>query len=216
MEEENLEKTPNKNDINLLNEEEGNSMSETTQEKELERLTNTDKVDFLNITPKAADPSWALIGTGITSIDNAYNAKVSDEHWVAETNERHALDGYALGVDLNQTAYKGDGVFEFVDDIMYYMKKGKDCETTKLEVYKYRVDETGDTPKYDARLLNVLVVPDSDSREGGNALKVKYKIQVQGDPKFGTVTFANGKPVFAEKGQVDNQETTYSETSEVE
>lgn len=204
MEEENIEKTPSE-DINLLNEEkEGSSMDETTKTIELDRLTNTDKIDFLNIEPRSATPNWALIGTGITSIDNGYNAKVSDEHWVAETNERHALDGYALGTDLEQTAYKGDGVFEFVDDIMFFMKKGKDCETTKLEVYKYRVDETGSTPKYDARLLNVLVVPDSDSREGGNALKVKYKVQVQGDPKFGTVTFNNGKPVFTEKTNTEN------------
>lgn len=54
------------------------------------------------------------------------------------------------------------------------------------------------TPKYDARLFNVLIISDSYSREGGNALKVKYKIQVQGDPKFGKVTFTNGKPTFTE------------------
>ncbi len=191
-----VEETPNENDINLLSEEE-NTMAEN--EKKLERLSHTAKIDFLNITPKEATPKWAIIGTAITSIENSYGAKTADEHWVIETNERHSLDGYSLGTDLEQTAYKGDGVFEFVDDIMYYMKKGPDCETTKLEVYKYRVDETESTPKYDARLLKVLIVPDTDSREGGSALKVKYKIQVQGDPTFGTVTFENGQPVFIEK-----------------
>ena len=184
-------------DINLLNEEE-NIMNENEKEK-LERISHTAKIDFLNITPKADTPKWAIIGTAITSIENNYGAKTSDEHWVTETNERHSLDGYSLGADLEQTAYRGDGVFEFVDDIMYYMKKGIDCETTKLEVYKYRVNETENTPKYDARLLKVLIVPDTDSREGGSALKVKYKIQVQGDPTFGTVTFNNGTPVFAKK-----------------
>lgn len=183
------------NEVNLLNESEENIMSED----KMERISHTSKIDFLNITPKADTPKWAIIGTAITSIENNYGAKTSDEHWVIETNERHSLDGYSLGTDLEQTAYKGDGVFEFVDDIMYYMKKGIECETTKLEVYKYRVDETGDTPKYDARLLKVLIVPDTDSREGGSALKVKYKIQVQGDPIFGTVIFNNGAPVFTEK-----------------
>lgn len=173
----------------------------------MERLTNTAKVDFLDITPEATMPKWAIIGTGITSAENNYGAKTTDEHWIIESNERHSLDGYALVSDLEQTAYKGDGVFEFVDDIMYRMKKGSECETTKLEVYKYRVDETGSTPKYDARLLKVLIVPDTDSREGGNALKVKYKIQVQGDPTFGTVTFANGIPTFT-------KETTQESTPE--
>lgn len=198
-----VEETPSTEDI--LEVEENLLMSPNIIESEeiimaenkLERLTNTSKVDFLNITPNATTENWAIIGTGITSVENDYDPKTSDEHWVTETNERHSLDGYSLGTDLEQTAYKGDGVFEFVDDIMYYMKKGSDCETTKLEVFKYRVDESGSTPKYDARLQKVLVVPSSDSREGGDALKLKYKIQVQGDPTFGTVTFgADGKPSF--------------------
>ena len=195
-----VEETPNENDIDLLNlenESEENTMAEN--EVKLERISHTSKIDFLNITPNASTAKWAIIGTAIMSVENNYGAKTADEHWVTETNERHSLDGYSLGTDLEQTAYKGDGVFEFVDDIMFYMKKGTDCETTKLGVYKYRVDETGEIPKYDARLLKVLIVPDTDSREGGSALKVKYKIQAQGDPTFGTVTFTNGVPTFTEK-----------------
>ncbi len=199
--EENLtEETPSENDINLLSlENEESEVSIMADTETLERISHTAKVDFLNITPTATTPKWAIIGTAITSIENSYGAKTSDEHWVIETNERHSLDGYSLGSDLEQVAYKGDGVFEFVDDIMYRMKKGSECETTKLEVYKYRVDETGATPKYDARLFKVLIVPDSDTREGGSALKVKYKIQALGDPTFGTVTFANGVPTFTEE-----------------
>ena len=79
------------------------------------------------------------------------------------------------------------------------MAKGSECETQMLEIYKYRVSETESTPKYDARLFNVLIVPDTDTIEGGSALKIKYKIQVQGDPTFGTVTFSNGTPEFTKK-----------------
>lgn len=182
------------NNINLESEE--STMSEA--EVKLERLNNTAKVKFLNITPKETTPKWAIVGRGITSNENSYGAKTTDEHWIIENNERHSLDGYSLGSDVEQTAYKGDGVFEFVDDIMFYMKKGEECETQQLEIYKYRVEETGETPKYDARLLNVLIVPDTDAVEGGQAIKIKYKIQVQGDPKFGKVTFSNGVPTFTE------------------
>lgn len=66
-------------------------------------------------------------------------------------------------------------------------------------MFKYRVTDAETTPKYDARLFKVLVVPDSDTLEGGNALKIKYKIQVQGDPTFGTVTFNKGVPTFTEE-----------------
>lgn len=194
-----VEETPNENDIDLLSEEsEGNTMPEI--EAKYERLNNTSKVKFLNTTPKATTAKWDIIGRGITSNENNYGAKTTDEHWIIEDNERHSLDGYALGSDVEQTAIKGDGVFEYVDDLMYRMAKGSDCETQMLEIYKYRVDETvKDTPKYDARLFNVLIVPDTDTIEGGAALKVKYKIQVQGDPTFGKVTFTNGAPTFVKE-----------------
>lgn len=189
------EKQDSPNLLNLENEEgEENTMPET--EKKYERLNNTSKVNFLNTTPHEATYNWNTIGRGITSKENSYGAKTTDEHWIIEDNERHSVDGYSLGSDIEQTAIKGDGVFEFIDDLMYKMAKGSALETQKLEVYKYRVDETGDTPKYDARLFNVLIVPDADTIEGGSALKIKYKIQTQGDPTFGKVTFTNGVPTF--------------------
>lgn len=180
----------------------------------MERLNNTAKINFLNIKPNEPTPTWAVIGVGVTSAENSYGAKTSDEHWITEDNERHSLDGYALGSDVEQTAYKGDGVFEFIDDIMFYMRKGSECETQKLEIYKYRVDETEATPKYSARLMNVLIVPESDTLEGGNALKVKYKIQVQGDPTFGTVTFSEGKPTFKEETISEVQTVSAPKSSE--
>ncbi len=195
-----VEETPNTNDINLLNEEsEENNMSGTNIAPKNDRLNNTAKINFLNTTPKASTPKWDIIGKGITAKENSYGAKTTDEHWIIEDNERHSVDGYSLGSDIEQTAIKGDGVFEYVDDLMYRMAKGSELETQALEVYKYRVDETGDAPKYDARLFNVLIVPDTDALEGGSAYKLKYKIQVQGDPTFGTVTFTSGVPTFTEK-----------------
>ena len=189
-------KTPS--EINLLNlESEESIMAEA--EVKYERLNNTSKVKFLNTTPTATTPKWDIIGRGITSNENSYGAKTNDEHWIIEDNERHSLDGYSLGSDVEQTAIKGDGVFEYVDDLMFKMAKGSECETQMLEIYKYRVSGTESTPKYDARLFNVLIVPDTDTIEGGSALKIKYKIQVQGDPTFGTVTFSNGTPEFTKK-----------------
>ena len=183
------------NEINLLNlESEENIMAET--EVKLERLNNTAKVNFLNTTPTEASKTWSILGRGITSKENSYGAKTTDEHWIIEDNERHSVDGYSLGSDLEQVALKGDPVFTYIDNLMYKMKKGTDLETELLEVFKYRVSDTESTPKYDASLFKALIVPDSDTLEGGNALKIKYKIQIQGDPTFGKVTFTNGAPTF--------------------
>lgn len=185
------------NEISLLNESEENIMADT--EVKLERLNNMAKVNFLNTTPTGTSKTWSIQGRGITSKENSYGAKTTDEHWIIEDNERHSVDGYALGSDVEQVALKGDPVFTYIDDLMFRMKKGTALETEALEVFKYRVTDTESTPKYDARLFKVLVVPDSDTLEGGSALKIKYKIQVQGDPTFGTVTFTNGAPTFTEE-----------------
>jgi hypothetical protein len=187
--------TPNK--ISLLNlESEEKTMADT--EVKLERLNNMAKVNFLNTTPTGTSKTWSILGKGITSKENSYGAKTTDEHWIVEDNERHSVDGYALGSDIEQIALKGDPVFTYIDDLMFKMKKGTDLETELLEVFKYRVTETDSTPKYDARLFKCLIVPDTDTLEGGTALKIKYKIQIQGDPTFGTVTFTSGVPTFAE------------------
>lgn len=184
------------NEINLLNiESEEKTMADT--EVKLERLNNTAKVNFLNTTPTGASKTWSILGKGITSKENSYGAKTSDEHWIIEDNERHSVDGYSLGSDIEQVALKGDPVFTYIDDLMFKMKKGTDLETELLEVFKYRVTDTESTPKYDARLFKCLIVPDTDTLEGGTALKIKYKIQIQGDPTFGTVTFTAGAPTFA-------------------
>lgn len=188
------DETPN--EISLLKESEENTMADT--EEKLERLNNTSKVNFLNTTPTGASKTWSILGKGITSKENSYGAKTTDEHWIIEDNERHSVDGYSLGSDIEQVALKGDPVFTYIDDLMYKMKKGTELETELLEVFKYRVTDTESTPKYDARLFKVLIVPDSDTLEGGTALKIKYKIQIQGDPTFGTVTFASGVPTFTE------------------
>ena len=138
-----VEETPNENDISLLNESEESTMAENENKtKKYERLNNTAKVNFLNTTPNADTYKWDIIGVGVTSKENSYGAKTTDEHWIIEDNERHSVDGYSLGSDVEQTAIKGDGVFEYIDNLMYKMAKGSELETQKLEVYKYRVDET--------------------------------------------------------------------------
>jgi hypothetical protein len=186
------------NEISLLNlESEEKTMADT--EVKLERLNNTAKVNFLNTTPTGTSKTWSILGKGITSKENSYGAKTTDEHWIIEKNERHAVDGYALGSDIEQVALKGDPVFTYIDDLMFKMKEGTDLETELLEVFKYRVTDTESVPKYDARLFKCLIVLDSDALEGGNAFKIKYKIQVQGDPTFGTVTFTSGVPTFTEE-----------------
>lgn len=181
-------------DVSLLNK---NSTEDILDEETLEKIDTTDVITFLNTTPGKTTKNWALFGVGVTENEESYNSNISEEHWIINKNANKDVDGYAISSGPEQTCYKGDQVFEFIDDIRYRLKTGKDAETEVLEVDKYKIiDETSATPKYQARLFKACIGIDSRSREGGAGVKIKYSINYKGDPTFGTVTFEGGKPVF--------------------
>lgn len=162
----------------------------------MQKIDRTEWVDFLNTKPTGPSPEWSIIGVGITDKSTDYNAEVTEEKWIIHKNATKTVDSYALSSGVEQTAYKGDPVFEFVDNIRYRLLTNSDAETTLLEVDKYSVSNENTTPKYRARLWNVAIEISSNA---GDSAKVNYNIHYIGDPTFGTVTFTEGKPTFAEE-----------------
>ncbi len=160
---------------------------------DIRKIDRTEWADFLNTTPKAEAPTWAIIGVGITDMSTEYNANVSEEKWIINKNATKTVDSYSLSSGAEQTAYKGDPVFDFIDDIRYRLKTGSDAQTTLLEIDKYSVTDEDSAPKYRARVWNVAIAIESNK---GETAQVNYTINYQGDPTFGTVTFENGVPTF--------------------
>lgn len=159
----------------------------------LTKIDRTEWVEFLNTTPSAQTESWAIIGVGITDKSIDYNAEVSEEKWIIHKNVNKSVEGYALSSGVEQTAYKGDAVFEFVDNLRYRLKTGSEAETTLLEIDKYSATTSGQTTTYRARKWTVAIEISSNA---GDSAKVNYNIHYVGDPTFGTVTFTNGVPSF--------------------
>ena len=162
----------------------------------LEKINRDEWVEFLNTQPSADTPSWAIIGVGITDKSTEYNTEKTEEKWIIHRNKNVTVDSYGLTSGVEQTAYKGDEVFEFIDDIRYRLKTGTKAETTLLEIDKYSVTNADTTPTYRARLWTVALEITS---HGGDTAKINYTINYTGDPTFGTVTFTDGKPVFEEE-----------------
>lgn len=169
----------------------------------LEKINRDEWVEFLNTKPSEASPNWAIIGVGITDKSIDYNAEKTEEKWIIHRNKNVSVDSYGLTSGVEQTCYKGDEVFEFIDDIRYRLKTGSKAETTLLEVDKYSVTDEKATPKYRARLWTVAI---EVSSHGGDTAKISYTINYTGDPTFGTVTFSNGKPTFTEETTSDLSE----------
>ena len=159
----------------------------------MKKIDRTEWVDFLNTTPSVETPTWAIIGVGITDKSTDYNANTTEEKWIIHKNATKPTESYALTSGVEQTAYKDDPVFEFIDDIRYHLKTGSDAETTLLEIDKYSFTGEETAPVYRARLWKVGIELGSN---GGETAKINYTINYNGDPTFGTVTFENGVPTF--------------------
>lgn len=185
-----IEETPNNEEITL---ETTNIESEETKMSDLRKIDRTEWVEFLNTTPSENTPAWAIIGVGITDKSTDYNANVTEEKWIIHKNANKTVDSYGLTSGVEQTAYKGDEVFEFVDNIRYRLLTGSDAETDLLEIDKYNVSGTENAPTYRARKWRVAIEISSNA---GDSAKVNYNIHYIGDPEFGTVTFSNGIPTF--------------------
>ncbi len=159
----------------------------------LTKINRDEWVDFLNVAATPEKPEWAIIGVGITDKSTDYNAEKTEEKWIINRNKSVTIDSYGPSSGVEQTACKGDKVFEFVDNIRYKMLTGTDAQTTLLEIDKYSVTEEETTPKYRARLWTVSI---EISSNGGDTAKINYNIDYSGDPTFGTVTFEKGVPTF--------------------
>lgn len=159
----------------------------------LTKINRDEWVDFLNVASASENPDWAIIGIGVTDKSTDYNAEKTEEKWIINRNKSVTVDSYGPSSGVEQTAYKGDKVFEFVDNIRYKMLTGTDAQTTLLEIDKYSVTEEETTPKYRSRLWTVSI---EISSNGGDTAKINYNIDYSGDPTFGTVTFEKGVPTF--------------------
>lgn len=160
----------------------------------LRKINRDEWQDFLDINPSGETPSWKIIGVGVTDKSTDYNAEKTEEKWIIERTKRTAIDSYGPSSGVEQTAYKGDEVFEFIDNIRYRMLTGTDAQTHLLEVDKYSVTNEESTPTYRARMWDVAIEINSN---GGETAKIKYNIDYSGDPTFGTVTFNKGVPTFS-------------------
>jgi len=160
----------------------------------LRKINRDEWQDFLDINPSGETPSWKIIGVGVTDKSTDYNAEKTEEKWIIERTKRTAIDSYGPSSGVEQTAYKGDEVFEFIDNIRYRMLTGTEAQTHLLEVDKYSVTNEESTPTYRARMWDVAIEINSN---GGETAKIKYNIDYSGDPTFGTVTFNKGVPTFS-------------------
>ena len=161
----------------------------------LEKITREQIATFLDVTPDS-EHTFEKVGVGITSMGQEYNPQKTTEKWIIHKNATTSTDSYQIAAAVSQKCYKGDPVFEFVNNIRRKALVGGACNSYVLDVDMWDADEEGN---YKATLYecNIAITKYNDE----NAV-IEYDIDYNGDPKVGTVKITGGKPTFTEDASI--------------
>lgn len=157
----------------------------------MEKIKSSKSAVLLNV-GTSASASYKRIGKGVTSLPISYNPKTTTETYVDEENATTSVDSYEVSSDVEQTAIKGDDIFDYVDAIRRGLKTGSDCETTAVLVDIYNMTISDGTGNGTGQLFGATITVSDWTIEGGEVAKIKYKIAFNGNPKDVNVTISNG------------------------
>lgn len=158
---------------------------------ETTKIKSSKSAVLLNV-GTAASPDYKRIGKGVTSLPISYNPKITTETYVDEDNATNSVDSYEISSDIEQTAIKGDPIFNYVDEIRKNLKTGSDCETTAVLVDLYDMTITDGSGTGKGKQFNVTISVSDWEISGGEIVKIKYKISFNGDPTDVSVTVTKG------------------------
>lgn len=158
----------------------------------MEKITREQVVSYLNTTPNSQNATWGLIGIGITSYGLGFNPQVTTEKWIINKNATSSLESYQIQGEVSQKCYKGDPIFEFVNELRRTAGVGSEAETEVLDIDTY--DEASSDNYKATKYKCTIAITNYMSEEA----IIEYSIYYNGDPVLGTVTLdAQGKPTFS-------------------
>jgi len=155
-------------------------------------IKRTDIVDFIDTTPTAIEPTWVIVGDGMTTGTWTYEASETSETYIIHDSATTTIDNYNVSLDGEMKCKKGDGAFDFIDGLRKSRAIGDAAKTHVLSIYKY--DVTGD--EYAAELSDATISISSFGGDGGATPTIGFTIAKNGDPTLGKATISNGEPLF--------------------
>lgn len=152
----------------------------------ISKINRSQFLTYLN-TGTSANPTWSVLGVGITEYGISYSPQVDTEKWIIEDSARNDHTSNQKQGSVTQRCYKGDPVFEFISE-------GRDKLNYKTQVLD--IDRwNGDGSSYPAKMNDVIIT--IENYMGENA-EIEYTIYYDGDPVVGEVTFSGSTPTFEE------------------
>lgn len=150
----------------------------------IEKIPRSQFLTFLN-TGTSENPTWSVLGVGMTEYGIEYNPQVDTEKWIIEDNARNDHSSNQKQGSVTQKCYKGDAVFEFINSARDQLN----FKTQVLDVDRW--NGTGTT--YPAKKNDVMITV---TKYMGENAEIEYTIYYDGDPIEGTTTFIGNVPSF--------------------
>ena len=158
----------------------------------MEKIKRSLFATFINTTPGTETETWVKMGKGITSQNISYNPNVTTEQYIDEDNAYSSVDSSAPSLDGQQTCYKGEPVFTYIDGLRQKRAVGAELETEVLFVYLY----DGEATAFKAEKNKCVIQLGEFGGEGGGSVQLTYTIGLNGDPVQGTASVTEGKVSF--------------------
>ncbi len=150
----------------------------------IEKIKTSQYLRFIDTTPTAANPTWAVVGIGVEEATTSFNPNIERIKWIIEDSSRSDHTSNDKQASIAQKAYKNDPCFEFVNE-------GRDKLNYKTRILEIDTWDEVSTGNYAAKMSDGLVsIADYSGEE------INYDLYFDGDPKEGTATITNGTPTF--------------------
>lgn len=151
----------------------------------IDKIRESQYLRFIDITPTASTPTWAVIGIGVEEGGAAteYNPQIDTIKWIIEDVARNDHKSNQKQASVTQKVYKNDPCFEFVNagrDVMNY-------KTHILEVDMWDANNGSYSAKFSDGLIAITSY---------NGDEIEYDLYYNGDPIKGTVTVSDYVPEF--------------------
>jgi len=146
---------------------------------------------FLDTTPAATARLFKRLGDGITTATMNYNPQSVTEAYIHQDVAVTRVDSYQPSFPVEQTAFPGDSVYDFIDEIRQGGPSIGGNDLTQL--VEVRLYETAvGTGEYPATRWNVAIQIDSFGGDGGAKGKLNFTINIKGDSTQGKFAVATG------------------------
>lgn len=164
-----------------------NGTEETLGTTTMEKVKSSKVAVLLN----TGTGGYKRMGKGITDLPISYGAKTTSETYIDEENATTTVDSYEIGIDTEQTAIKGEPIFDYIDSLRRSLATGSGCETDAVLVDIYNLSGNETSASGTGQKFSATIAISSFELKGGEVVKIKYKLSLNGTPSDVNVAVAN-------------------------